>query len=184
MFRSARFLLANIASREPVKSALISGLLGSVLLWGLSAGCSPSALSAPSKPYQATLESILRATSPAQADYFYLRKIDSHLQGALIAYLSGGDAIRAAQASGLQVNDKNEVQVDIYVTGPVSQAAAQLGSMGMTVQATNEAMGVVEGPLPMDVLLPVARLDFTKSLMAVTALRTNNNLYPNPYPNP
>jgi hypothetical protein len=143
------------------------------LLYGLAGACSPSSRAPVAKRSQATLESILRASAPAQADFSALNKIDSPLQSLLAAYLSAGDIAQMSRSLGMHLSGEKDVLVDVYVTSSVTEAAAQLSRLGMDVRATNEGSSVVEGALPVDQLLAAAGLDATRAIIAVTAFGTN-----------
>jgi hypothetical protein len=105
-----------------------------------------------------------------------MKKIDSHLQSLIADFLSGKDLKQSAQSNGLQITDTQEVLVDIYVIDSVSEASIQFTALGMTVQSTNESMKVVEGYLPVDRILALARLDITKAILPVMGLSTNKTL--------
>ena len=141
----------------------------------LLAGCTNSQPQSSPQTKQSTqrLEKILAETAPAEPDSSYLGKIDSNLQSLIADYLSGEDIKQSAQNYGLQVTENNEVLVDIYVNGSIDPAITQLTELGMLVQATNESFNVVEGLLPINNVLPVARLDTIKALLPVMASGTN-----------
>jgi hypothetical protein len=124
-------------------------------------------MSVPSKSSSTRLQAILEMTVSASSNRPYLKKIDSHLQDLVAAYLSGEDINKIAQTSGLKISAQKEVSVDVYVTSSVKQAAIQLASLGMTIQATNESYNVVEGRLPIGQVIPAAQLDITKAVMPV-----------------
>ena len=82
--------------------------------------------------------------------------------------MEGQDVRAAAESSGLRLNPAGDVMVEVFVTGSATAAAAGLTAMGMQVAATNESTGVVEGFLPIDLVLKVAELDSTKAILAAT----------------
>lgn len=144
----------------------------SLLFLLFSTACSHP-LADPAEHSQRGPGTILSTTQPKQSEPSYLKKIDSNLQNLVADYLSGKDATQAAKAYGLTINAKNEVLVDIYINGSVTPASNQLMKMGMTVQATNEAFHVVEGFLPIELVIPTAKLDTVKALLPVVGYGTN-----------
>jgi hypothetical protein len=113
-----------------------------------------------------TLEALVSSSQQPSADLSYLGKIDSHLQDLLVVRMEGRDVRSAAESSGLRLNEAGDVMVDVYVTGSATEAAAGLTSIGMQVAATNESTGLVEGFVPIDLVLEIAELDSTKAILA------------------
>lgn len=103
------------------------------------------------------------------ANYSYVKKINSQIQTLLADYLAGKDIGQTASGLGLKVSDSAEVLVDIYITGSVDDAFPQLKNLGMQVVAFDDTNDIVEGWLPLDAVIAVAQLANTKALMPVTA---------------
>jgi hypothetical protein len=119
------------------------------------------------------LEEILSTTQPKQTNFAYINKIDSNLQNLVADFLSGKDSVQSAKAYGIRINSKKEVMVDIYTNDSPTVASMELTRLGMTVQATNESYNIVEGTLPIDLVIPAAQLDIVKAIMPVVGSGTN-----------
>jgi hypothetical protein len=119
------------------------------------------------------LEEILSTTQPKQVNLEYLKKIDGNLQNLVVDYLSGKDSAQSARARGIKINDKREVMVDIYTNDSPTLASMQLTKLGMTVLDTNESLHIVEGALPIDLVLPSAQLDIVKAIIPVMGSGTD-----------
>jgi hypothetical protein len=119
------------------------------------------------------LEEILSTTQPKQTNFGYIKKIDSNLQNLVADYLSGRDSAQSARAYGIRINNKKEVLVDIYTNDSATAASMQLTKLGMTVLAINESHNIVEGALPIDLVIQAAQLDIVKAIMPVMGSGTN-----------
>jgi hypothetical protein len=124
------------------------------------------------EPPLARLKAILRSV-PQSADNLdaldYLKKMDSHLQTLVADHLLQMDLSVTAAQEDLHFTSDGMLLIDVYVTGSVHEATRVLEEQGMQVAATDDHFGIVEGSLPVDAVLAVAELDFTKALMPVTA---------------
>jgi hypothetical protein len=107
-------------------------------------------------------------SAAGSSDPANLAKLDSHLQDLISDRLSGMDVTKAAQNYGLTVSASQAVLMDIYIHGPLDQVVTRLKGLGMQVLATNQAFGgSIEGYLPVDSILPAARLTQTRALLPV-----------------
>jgi Subtilase family len=108
-----------------------------------------------------------RATDAASPRYAPLRKLDGHLQG-LEADRLERRAAPSLTTSGLSVAG-GRVLVDVYVSGDLASAAAQLRAHGMDVREVSHhaPQRMVEGWLPVDRASEVAGLGATRAIVAV-----------------
>jgi Subtilase family len=103
--------------------------------------------------------------------YGYLRKLDGHLQDVAASRLGGGttaSAIRAARRQGVTASPQGDVLVDVYVSGDIARAEADLRALGMRVNAVSDRAPerMVEGYVPADQLAAAAALGATHAIVS------------------
>ena len=115
------------------------------------------------------LEAVLSQTTLQNAGSTKsLKKMDSSLHRLLADHLQRKDVAESATQNDLHLDQTGRLLLDIYVTNPLREAVPLLQGHGLEVKATDDHFGVVAGYLPLDSVLAVANLSYTKALMPVT----------------
>jgi hypothetical protein len=131
----------------------------------------------------AALALALLATTPAAAVAARsadpdLANVDSHLQELVEREAAGRAVVGPGRRDGLRVTRGERVRVDVYVNGPVGEAAARLRDAGMDVDASvadgPSGLGIVEGWIPVDALAGAARLGRVQAIMPVVGFELDS----------
>jgi hypothetical protein len=105
-------------------------------------------------------------TPKQRAEHAYIRKLQDKLARLVIASMNGADVEKVASDNLIMMTSDRKVLVEILVNGNVGEATRQLIELGMEVTGSSDRFRIVSGYLPLELILPAARLQVVRAIIA------------------